>query len=54
MTSIQWTAVLLGTTAVIYAGTAVGYHFSHRPGMMLAFVGYALANAGFIWDALAK
>lgn len=51
MTPVQWTAIMLITTGVIYALTAGAYWFSGRPGMTLAFVGYALANVGFVIDA---
>lgn len=54
MTPSQWVTVTLGVTALIYTVTAVAYHAGARPGMALAFLGYALANAGFIWDALQK
>jgi hypothetical protein len=45
---------MLLTAAVIYAIATGAYWFAHRPGMALAFFGYAIANIGFIWDALAK
>jgi hypothetical protein len=52
MTPSAWTALLLATTALIYAGTALAYWLGVRPGMALAFVGYAMANVGFIIDAM--
>lgn len=52
MTPSSWVALMLGVTAAIYAVTAGAYQFAGRPGMMLAFVGYAVANIGFIWDAI--
>lgn len=52
MTPSAWTALLLATTALIYAGTALAYWMGVRPGMALAFLGYAISNAGFIYDAL--
>ena len=54
MTPLAWLVGMLATTAIIYAATAVAYHFSLRPGMMLVFVGYAIANVGLIWDAVQK
>lgn len=45
-------AGLLGVVTVIYLGVAVGYWRDGRHGMALAFVAYALANAGFILDAV--
>ena len=44
--------LMLAITAAIYVTTAGGYYWADRPGMALAFAGYALANVGFIWDAL--
>jgi hypothetical protein len=41
---------LLGGVAVIYAWVALDYLHAGRQGMALVFVGYALANFGFIWD----
>ena len=39
---------------VIYVAQAAGYQLIlNRPGMALAFVGYVIANAGLIWDAIA-
>ena len=39
--------------AVLYVLQVVGYQvILHRPGMALAFFGYALANAGLIYDAI--
>lgn len=54
MTAQNWLVGMLATTAVIYAATALAYHFSLRPGMTLVFIGYALANLGLIWDAVQK
>lgn len=54
MTAQHWLIAMLATTALIYAVTAVAYHFSLRPGMVLVFVGYAVANVGLIWDAVGK
>lgn len=52
MNSERWTVLLLVIPALCYAGAAVAYNFSSRPGMAVAFVGYVIANAGLIWDAL--
>ena len=39
--------------AVLYVAQAVGYTvILHRPGMAVAFIGYAIANGGLIYDAL--
>ena len=54
MTPQHWLIGMLATTAAIYAATAVAYHFSLRPGMTLVFIGYAVANAGLIWDAASR
>ena len=43
-------AGLLSAVAVAYLWVAVGYWHDERPGMMLAFVAYALANIGFMLD----
>ena len=43
---------MLVTVSVVYSGAALAYHYSMRPGMAVAFVGYVIANAGLIWDAL--
>lgn len=43
---------MLVVVSMIYGGAATAYHFSARPGMSLAFVGYVVANAGLIWDAI--
>ncbi|HEX7060459.1 MAG TPA: hypothetical protein VF200_00710 [Woeseiaceae bacterium] len=38
--------------AALYTWMAYNYVASlGRPGLMLAFAGYAVANVGFIWDA---
>ena len=47
-------AWLIGLTTLIYLGTAVALYHEGRTGMALAFFGYALANAGFIYDVLTK
>lgn len=45
------TFLLLAVVAGLYAMTAMAYMFEvERPGMALAFVGYALGNIGLIWD----
>lgn len=37
---------------LLYIFQALGYQFIlHRPGMALAFFGYALANVGLLYDA---
>ena len=37
---------------VLYALQAAGYVIMDRPGMCLAFIGYAIANVGLIYDAI--
>ena len=40
---------------MLYAMQAFGYqYFLNRPGMCVAFVGYVIANAGFIYDAISQ
>ena len=41
---------LLGMVGVIYCWVAISYGQQERYGMMLAFIAYALANAGFMVD----
>jgi hypothetical protein len=53
VTPVHWTVLLLVIPAVCYGAAAFSYSASLRPGMALAFVGYVIANAGLIWDALA-
>lgn len=52
MTPALWVAAQLVVVSVIYMGTAIAYGVDGRPGLSLAFVGYVLANVGFIWDSL--
>ena len=52
MTATQWLICMFTVVALIYAGTAVAYQYAGRPGMMLVFVGYVIANIGLIWDAI--
>lgn len=53
MSNTFWIAVgpmILGT--VLYVLQTIGFAaILQRPGMALAFFGYALANVGIIWDA---
>lgn len=37
---------------VLYLLQAAGYTFINRPGMCVAFIGYAIANGGLLYDAL--
>ena len=37
-----------------YVGVAVSLYWEGRSGMSLAFVGYAIANIGFIYDLMTK
>lgn len=52
MTPNQWVMLMLLVVASIYAITAGAYLFSGRPGMMVCFVGYIIANLGLVWDAI--
>lgn len=45
-------AWLIAVVTVIYAATAASFLFEARPGMALAFTGYALANVGLIMEAI--
>ncbi len=52
MTPTHWVIAMLVTVSLIYGGASAAYYFAVRPGMALAFVGYVVANAGLIWDAI--
>lgn len=52
MTPAHWVVLMLVTVTLIYGAAAAAYYFGARPGMALTFVGYVVANAGLIWDAL--
>lgn len=52
MTAAQWVAAMLITVSLLYSVAAVAYFINGKPGMAVAFVGYVLANAGMIYDAL--
>lgn len=52
MTPANWVAAMLILVSLIYGAAAIAYACGTRPGMALAFVGYVVANAGLIWDAL--
>lgn len=41
---------LLALVAVAYGAVAWNYANQGRWGMCLAFIGYLIANIGFIWD----
>jgi hypothetical protein len=45
-------ASLIGVVTLIYMATAASFYMDGRPGMALAFLGYALANGGLIMEAL--
>ena len=51
MNPVHWIMSTLAAVSIIYGLNAVGYYFNGRPGMMLTFVGYVIANVGLIWDA---
>lgn len=45
--------ITLGIPLLLYLSQAIfGYYQQGRYGMALTFIGYSLANAGLIWDAL--
>lgn len=39
-------------TIILYTLTAVGMWNNGKPGLALAFIAYAIANIGFIWEGL--
>ena len=41
---------LLAAVSVAYLGVALQYIAQGRYGIAVVFVGYAVANCGFIWD----
>ena len=43
--------ILLVVVGIIYVGVTIQYGLAGRPGMALAFGGYALAQVGFIMEA---
>lgn len=45
---------LLAVVTVIYVGVATAYWIEGRPGMAVAFAGYAAANIGFIWESACR
>lgn len=51
MTFAHWLAWLLGISAALYVGISIAYAAGSRPGMTVAFIGYAIANIGIVWDA---
>ena len=54
MTPALWVVAMLVTVSTIYLGAAVAYHYALRPGMVLCFAGYIIANLGLVIDALQK
>ena len=54
MTPSTWVVAMLLAVSLIYGATALAYSLGSRPGMALAFVGYVIANAGLIWDAISQ
>jgi hypothetical protein len=48
---IAW--VTLGIPLLLYMSQAIfGYYMQGRYGMAICFLGYSVANAGLLWDAL--
>jgi len=45
-------AWLIGIVTVIYLGVAISFALEGKPGMAVAFLGYAFANVGLIWASL--
>ena len=45
-------AILISIVTVIYLGVAVTEFVAGRPGISIAFLGYALANLGLIYNTL--
>lgn len=50
MTFAHWIAVLFGIGGLLYVAASVAYYIGARPGMTVAFVGYAVANIGLVYD----
>lgn len=50
MTFAHWIALLFGIGFLLYVGAAAAYYVGARPGMAVAFLGYAVANMGLIYD----
>ena len=51
MTFAHWIALLFGIGGLLYIAAAVAYYIGARPGIAVAFVGYAVANIGMVYDA---
>ena len=45
---------LMALVTLAYIGVAVSLYLEGRHGMSLAFVGYSVANVGFIYDLMTK
>jgi len=54
MNPTYWLFAFLGLSSLLCLGASGSYLFVGRPGMSLAFLCYAIANAGMIWDAFCK
>lgn len=53
MNPYLWVVTPLLIATCLYAVLAGGYYFAlGRPGMAVGFIGYVIANVGFIYDAL--
>lgn len=52
MSPSQMVLLTLAIPAICYIGSVAGYLSVDRPGMAVAFAGYAVANVGFAWDLL--
>ena len=53
MNPYLWVVLPLALATCLYAVLAGGYFFAlGRPGMAVGFLGYVIANLGFIWDAV--
>lgn len=50
MTFAHWIAILFSIGGVLYLAAAGAYYIGARPGMAVAFAGYAVANLGMVYD----
>jgi hypothetical protein len=52
MPSINWLFLLVLVPTVCYAGAALGFYLKGHNSMVVVYVGYTLANFGFLKEAL--
>ncbi len=48
----MFTALTIVIPTICYVGAAYGFWTQDKPHMVVVFVGYAVANLGFIYEAL--